>query len=347
MATKSETTKKKGNGRKARVAAAPKRGAAPEVSWSRRLGQEMAALLLLGLAGFFLLALGSHSPTDPQGLLAVGQAASVQNAAGKGGALVAAYCIWGLGLAAFWLPLMFLGLAWQSHHEGLEDLALLKRTSKSETRCPWVLAISTRSRTRTDRSPCAVSARAASPVAIGARPNTRCTTLHRNGWSCANASAVPSENLARTIEQPLTDPQALSLLPQAVRTDLERRSGAEGLRLWAMTQSLRTAFDAMQPGDDVLITGTGHFTHYGQVERDAIATERRPGEVGEHCLSSARGVEPYWGGHIHGIRERTRTATCSGAVGSILRPSSPLRRSPWCAVPGAWDRSTRDLGVRA
>ncbi|MGB8992112.1 MAG: DNA translocase FtsK 4TM domain-containing protein [Desulfobaccales bacterium] len=122
MATKSETTKKKGNVRKAKAAAAPKRAAAPEVSWQGRLGQEMAALLLLGLAGFFLLALGSHSPADPQGFMGIGKAATVNNAAGKGGALVAAYCIWGLGLAAFWLPLMFLGLAWQSHHEGLEDL---------------------------------------------------------------------------------------------------------------------------------------------------------------------------------------------------------------------------------
>jgi S-DNA-T family DNA segregation ATPase FtsK/SpoIIIE len=121
MATKGERTKKKGNTRKAK-AAVPKRAAAPEATWQRRLGQEMAALLLLGLAGFFLLALGSHSPADPQGFLAIGKAAAVNNAAGKGGALVAAYCLWGLGLAAFWLPLMFLGLAWQSHHEGLDDL---------------------------------------------------------------------------------------------------------------------------------------------------------------------------------------------------------------------------------
>jgi S-DNA-T family DNA segregation ATPase FtsK/SpoIIIE len=119
---KSETPKKKSNSRKPKAAAAPKAAPAPEVSWTRRLGQEMAALLLLGLAGFAGLALISHAPTDPQGLVGVIQAAAVKNAAGKAGALTAAYGLWGLGLAAFWVPLMLLGLAWQSHHEGLEDL---------------------------------------------------------------------------------------------------------------------------------------------------------------------------------------------------------------------------------
>ena len=42
---------------------------------------------------------------------------------------MAAYLISGLGLAAFILPLMFLGLAWQSHHEGLEDLGWLQTLS--------------------------------------------------------------------------------------------------------------------------------------------------------------------------------------------------------------------------
>ena len=119
---KSETPKKKPANRKPKAAPAPKPAAAPEGSWPQRLGQEMAALLLLGLAGFFLLALGSHSPADPQGLLALWQAAAVHNATGKAGALMAAYCISGLGLASFWVPVMLLGLAWQSHHEGLDDL---------------------------------------------------------------------------------------------------------------------------------------------------------------------------------------------------------------------------------
>jgi len=119
---RSETPKKKNSKRKPKAAPAVKPPAGPEVSWPRRLGQEMAALLLLGLAGFFLLALGSHSLADPQGLAAVWQAPAVHNAAGKAGALAAACCIWGLGLASFWAPLMLLGLAWQSHQEGLDDL---------------------------------------------------------------------------------------------------------------------------------------------------------------------------------------------------------------------------------
>ena len=121
---KSETpnNKKKTNSRKPKAPPAPKVAAAPEVSWQRRLGQEMAALLLLGLAGFFLLALASRSPVDPQGLVVMWKAAAVHNAAGKAGALLAAYLIWGLGLASFLVPVMLLGLAWQSHNEGLEDL---------------------------------------------------------------------------------------------------------------------------------------------------------------------------------------------------------------------------------
>ncbi|MGA9755372.1 MAG: DNA translocase FtsK 4TM domain-containing protein [Desulfobaccales bacterium] len=128
---KSETpkNKKKNNSRKPKAAPALRPEAAPEVTWQRRLGQEMAAVLLLGLAGFFLLALWSHSLADPQGMVAVFKAAGVHNAAGKAGALMAAYCIWSLGLASFWIPLMFLGLAWQSHHEGLEDLGWVQTVS--------------------------------------------------------------------------------------------------------------------------------------------------------------------------------------------------------------------------
>jgi len=105
--------------RKSRMAAAsPSRTKA----WPRRLGQEMTALLLLGLAGFFLLALGSHSLQDPQGLLAAWNRGGVQNAGGKAGAVMAAYAWWSLGRAAFWIPLSLLGLAWQSHRRGLEEL---------------------------------------------------------------------------------------------------------------------------------------------------------------------------------------------------------------------------------
>jgi S-DNA-T family DNA segregation ATPase FtsK/SpoIIIE len=106
--------------------AAPPAGAPagpPPLPWPRRLGQEMAALLLLGLAGFCCLALVTHTLQDPQGLVATWQAAGVHNAAGKAGSLLAAYGLWGLGLAAFWVPLILLALAWESHHRGLEDLS--------------------------------------------------------------------------------------------------------------------------------------------------------------------------------------------------------------------------------
>ncbi len=103
--------------------------AAPPVSWSRRLGQEMAALLLLGLALFCLLALGSHSLNDPQGLMAAWGTYGLHNWGGKAGAVLAAYLIWLLGLAAFWLPLTLMGLAWEAHRHGLEGLSGVRALS--------------------------------------------------------------------------------------------------------------------------------------------------------------------------------------------------------------------------
>src|SRR5512147_1722883 len=104
MAKNSAT--KKNSPRKAKPSAATPPAPAPTpLTWQHRLGQEMTALLLLGLAGFFRLILGSYSLSDPQGFLATLNAGGVHNAGGKTGALVAAYCIWSLGLAAFWLPL--------------------------------------------------------------------------------------------------------------------------------------------------------------------------------------------------------------------------------------------------
>ncbi len=124
MATKSAP--KKSNSRKvkgkAKAAAQAPAPAAAATTWQRRLGQEVAALLLLGLALFLLLALWTYSFQDPQGLVDAWRLAGAKNAGGKAGALVAAYAVRGLGLAAFWMPLMLLGLAWQSHREGLEDL---------------------------------------------------------------------------------------------------------------------------------------------------------------------------------------------------------------------------------
>ncbi len=96
------------------------------VSWQRRLGQEVAALLLLGLAVFLFLALLSHRLDDPQGLAALWDVPGVHNWMGKAGAYLAAWGLWGLGLAAFWLPVMFTGLAWRAHRHGLEDLSGLQ-----------------------------------------------------------------------------------------------------------------------------------------------------------------------------------------------------------------------------
>jgi DNA segregation ATPase FtsK/SpoIIIE, S-DNA-T family len=126
---KSETPKKKTPTRKPKAVPAPKPEPASEVTWQGRLGQEMAALLLLGLAGYFLLALWTYTRVDFSGLKALWDAGAVHNSAGKAGVLVA-HCLIGLlGLAAYWTPLMLLGLAWQSHHEGLEDLGWIQTLS--------------------------------------------------------------------------------------------------------------------------------------------------------------------------------------------------------------------------
>jgi S-DNA-T family DNA segregation ATPase FtsK/SpoIIIE len=121
MASKAKPKKNNPASRKARTAL-PK-AEPPPPSWPRRLGQEMTALLLLGLALFVLLALVSHSLNDPQGLLEVWGYSGLHNWGGKAGAVLAAYCLWGLGLAAFWLPLMLLGLAWESHRHGLDTVS--------------------------------------------------------------------------------------------------------------------------------------------------------------------------------------------------------------------------------
>ncbi len=88
-------------------------------AWSRRLGQEMTAVLLLGLAVFSFLSLASHTFRDPQGFLAVWSAPVLANWGGRVGAWLAAGSFWLLGVAAFWLPPMLVGLAWQCHREGL------------------------------------------------------------------------------------------------------------------------------------------------------------------------------------------------------------------------------------
>ena len=74
------------------------------VTWQQRLGQEVVALLLLGLALFVLLALASYSLADPQGLTQVWSAARVGNWGGKAGAFLAWGCIGSSGWGRFSCP---------------------------------------------------------------------------------------------------------------------------------------------------------------------------------------------------------------------------------------------------
>ena len=110
---------KKNNSKKTK---APSANPAPPRS--RRLGQEMTAVLLLGLAVFLLLSLWTWTLKDPQDLAGVWSAAHVHNWGGKAGAYLSRHLLAGLGLAAFWLPLLVTGLAWKSYRSGLDDLSL-------------------------------------------------------------------------------------------------------------------------------------------------------------------------------------------------------------------------------
>jgi S-DNA-T family DNA segregation ATPase FtsK/SpoIIIE len=116
---------KKGNNSRKNKAKPPPAAAEPS-PWQRRLGQEMAGLLLLGLGFLGFLALATHSVEDPWGLASLWHAPGVRNWVGKTGALTSGALLWTLGLAAFWLPLMCVALAWQSHRRGLEGLSWLQ-----------------------------------------------------------------------------------------------------------------------------------------------------------------------------------------------------------------------------
>jgi S-DNA-T family DNA segregation ATPase FtsK/SpoIIIE len=111
---------KKNNSRKIKTSPS----AAPSPPRSRRLGQEMTAVLLLGLAVFLLLSLWTWTLKDPQDLAGVWSAVRVHNWGGKAGAYLSRHLLAALGLAAFWLPLLVAGLAWKSYRSGLDDLSL-------------------------------------------------------------------------------------------------------------------------------------------------------------------------------------------------------------------------------
>jgi DNA segregation ATPase FtsK/SpoIIIE, S-DNA-T family len=89
----------------------------------RRLSQELLALILLVLDIFLILSLVSYSPADPQTLAAMGKVTAVANWAGKVGALIAAWLMGGLGLAAFWLPIMLSWLALQCYQGSLRTIS--------------------------------------------------------------------------------------------------------------------------------------------------------------------------------------------------------------------------------
>jgi hypothetical protein len=75
------------------------------------------------------------------------------------------------------------------------------------------------------------------------------------------------KNLERSIEKDV-EHMLLSLhVPVGAIEEIQRRAGMEGIRCWAMTRPRRSLFEAMQPGDIVLMSekGTGRFTHYAQV----------------------------------------------------------------------------------
>lgn len=128
--TKANTKNKKEKKDKKDKAVSTALPAEPEFSsWQRRLGREVVALLLLGLAVFLLLALASYSFIDPQGFWKVWSVTMVKNWGGKTGALLAAGGMGLLGLASFWLPVILVGLAWQSHHRGLEHLTWVQVVS--------------------------------------------------------------------------------------------------------------------------------------------------------------------------------------------------------------------------
>jgi HNH endonuclease len=75
------------------------------------------------------------------------------------------------------------------------------------------------------------------------------------------------ENLEISIEKAVAPEQFAPHVSNETLDEIRRRAGMEGIRCWAMTESRRSAFNAMQPGDIVLLSesGTRHFTHYAQV----------------------------------------------------------------------------------
>lgn len=75
------------------------------------------------------------------------------------------------------------------------------------------------------------------------------------------------ENLELSIERQVAPAALAPHLPDSVLSEILSKAPTEGIRCWAMTTSKQSTFDAMQPGDLVLLSesGTGCFTHFAQV----------------------------------------------------------------------------------
>ena len=122
MGKNPNTKKNNGPSRKGKAGSPPV--SAEFLPRPRRLGQEMTAVLLLGLGLFLFLAIWSWTLRDPQTLMEAWSAVGVRNWGGKAGAYLSRHLLASLGVAAFWLPLLLAGLAWKSYRLGLEELAL-------------------------------------------------------------------------------------------------------------------------------------------------------------------------------------------------------------------------------
>ncbi|WP_224249979.1 HNH endonuclease [Hyalangium gracile] len=75
------------------------------------------------------------------------------------------------------------------------------------------------------------------------------------------------QNLELSIEQDVPPERLAPFVPDDVIREIQDRAGMEGIRCWAMTPTKRSIFDAMHPGDIVLMSekGTRRFTHCAQV----------------------------------------------------------------------------------
>jgi putative restriction endonuclease len=75
------------------------------------------------------------------------------------------------------------------------------------------------------------------------------------------------DNLEVSIEMEVAPERLAPHVSKDIFEELLRLGGPEGIRCWAMTTTLRAAFDAMRPGDLVLLSesDTKRFTHCAQV----------------------------------------------------------------------------------